>query len=409
MTEKHMKLDITTLKPNPYRDFIVDPIDQEQVSVLAQSIEADGFWGGVVATKIDGQYHIVAGHHRIEAAKIAGVKKAEIFVGEFDMDKIVEIYARENATQRGNIGTSQTGSVAGALRRVAYKNLTAKQVSQTGTPEPEDQANSQGIGSRQIRGILGKTLAKHRVEDELKNLQNGGHYTRIIQEVSDLVEREAEAKQEKARLEAEKAEKKALEAESQAEKDQAIKEAEEAKAAEKAAEKEKEAAKKAAEKSEEHKRVFDLEGCQAVFHVPDHVNTFRSLVTGDSAKTHLPIDQQAKLAKAIVNTLETGKRSVTSDNIRSVFNEALIEAVQAQRELDEREKKRLTEMDLHKKFGIAQDDFIKACKKLEATATSLKNASEKMKSGHLFARIDPDLMDSLRKTHQTLSKLIEVI
>jgi hypothetical protein len=56
---------------------------------------------------------------------------------------------------------------------VAYKNLTEKQVSQTGKPEPEDQKNSQGIGSPQLRKTLGKTVAKHRVEDELKNLQDG--------------------------------------------------------------------------------------------------------------------------------------------------------------------------------------------------------------------------------------------
>lgn len=80
------------------------------------------------------------------------------------------------------------------MRRVAYKNLTESKVSQTGKPCSEadkNQSISQGIGSPQLRKILGKTVPKHRVEDELKNLQKGGHYTRIIQEVSDLVEREA--------------------------------------------------------------------------------------------------------------------------------------------------------------------------------------------------------------------------
>jgi hypothetical protein len=57
-----------------------------------------------------------AGHHRVAAAIRAGVKTADLFVGDIDMEGMIRIYARENVTQRGQSGTAQVGSVAAALR-----------------------------------------------------------------------------------------------------------------------------------------------------------------------------------------------------------------------------------------------------------------------------------------------------
>lgn len=95
----------------------------------------------------------------------AGLKKAEVFVGDFEPKKIVEIYAKENALQRGNSGTAVTGSVAGALRMVAYQNLVKEKVPQLGEPLPTgDQKSAQGIGSPQLiealEGVPGIGKAK---------------------------------------------------------------------------------------------------------------------------------------------------------------------------------------------------------------------------------------------------------
>lgn len=94
----------------------------------------------------------------------------------------------------GNGGTAQTGSASAALRLVAYRNLVEDKVAQFTPPgQKELQVGPQGIGKRQIAeapdGVPGLGIKK--VEEQLANLKTSGHYTRIMQEVSERVEREA--------------------------------------------------------------------------------------------------------------------------------------------------------------------------------------------------------------------------
>ena len=65
------------------------------------------------------QIEIAAGHYRIEAAIKCGIKQAEVFVVDIDKKAMICIYARENATQRGNHSTAAAGSVAAAIRFIS--------------------------------------------------------------------------------------------------------------------------------------------------------------------------------------------------------------------------------------------------------------------------------------------------
>jgi ParB-like chromosome segregation protein Spo0J len=103
-----MRVDLRTLKPNPMRDFRIDPMDPDVVEQLRQSIEEDGFWGGVVCRKLpNGQLQIGAGHHHVAAALAAGIPFADLFVSdELDEAGMIRVYARENATQRSHMSTA---------------------------------------------------------------------------------------------------------------------------------------------------------------------------------------------------------------------------------------------------------------------------------------------------------------
>jgi hypothetical protein len=76
------------------------------------------------------EIQIGAGHHRIRAAIKAGTEYADLFAGEFDDSSMIRVYARENATQRGNSGTAFAGSVAAAIKFIAKAILTGSEVSQ---------------------------------------------------------------------------------------------------------------------------------------------------------------------------------------------------------------------------------------------------------------------------------------
>ena len=149
-----MELNLTQLMPNPFRVFAVDPIDMDAVASLAESIEQDGFWGGVVARKNEhGDYEVACGHHRVQAAISAGYQHADIFVANLDDEAMIRIYARENATQRGNGSTAVAGTVASAIRYLAKEQFLGISVDIN-----RNENKRQDIGRDAIRRVLYPSL-----------------------------------------------------------------------------------------------------------------------------------------------------------------------------------------------------------------------------------------------------------
>lgn len=233
-----MIVKLSELKPNPFRDLRVDPIDPEVVAALKESIEHYGFWGGVVCRSIEDEIQIAAGHHRIIAALEAGIEEVEIAVRDDLSDlEMIQIYATENATQRGNTSTAQAGSVASALKFVARAILTENYgliLSATFVADKEAVENK-GYSIRKLRdhllsdngigehvlwdsGILSnvKGISQRVIRDQLTILKSSGIYARIIAEVQAEVEQEHQevmAALEAARLETERLAEEARQAE----------------------------------------------------------------------------------------------------------------------------------------------------------------------------------------------------
>jgi ParB-like chromosome segregation protein Spo0J len=70
------------LKPNPFKKEIQNgSIDPEKLEYLQDSMETDKVWEwGVVRKNSDGDYELVFGHHRLQAAIAAKGKKFEMTV-----------------------------------------------------------------------------------------------------------------------------------------------------------------------------------------------------------------------------------------------------------------------------------------------------------------------------------------
>lgn len=117
----NMLVQLKNLKPNPFRDFAVDPYDDDNIAALEKSIDELGFWSGGVVCRHgkNGDIEIGAGHHRIKAAMNVGRKTAEVFIGGYSDEQMIRVYATENATQRGNSSTAIAGSVASAIQFLA--------------------------------------------------------------------------------------------------------------------------------------------------------------------------------------------------------------------------------------------------------------------------------------------------
>ena len=83
---------------NPYRMIEVYPWIEPKVESLVRSINDVGFWEGVIARpNPEGSgYQIAFGHHRIEAAKRAGLDKAPIIVRDLTDEQMIQFMGREN-------------------------------------------------------------------------------------------------------------------------------------------------------------------------------------------------------------------------------------------------------------------------------------------------------------------------
>jgi len=356
-----MQVTLSTLQPNPLRDFSIDPIDPKNVALLKDSIAEHGFWGGVACRQLpDGTLEIAAGHHRIQAAIEAGMTTADLYVRrEVPDDEMLRLYATENATQRGNTTTALAGTVASAVRFLAKAILTGvshKFVRNQHAQEIiEGRLTSEsGIGEGLITDFLHDVPGVNvsAVRQQLANLKASGAYARIMANVeaelaeeAALAQAEADAATaEQARLEHEHREAEARAAQAEADRVEALARAqaaaeakarqeEEAKAqaAEAArqqaeaeakeastqqaaattrqaqasskqaqAAKATESAKKAATTAATRPRTFDFEGVAQHLKNTLQVEVFRKIVTGAGVQPFLAVEDQAALAKHLV-------------------------------------------------------------------------------------------------------------
>jgi hypothetical protein len=448
-----MFVELRSLKPNPWRDFVVDPMDDKVVEKLRQSIEQDGFWGGVVCRRTDdGEIEIAAGHHRVKAAIAAGIQSADLYVGNGDIDDaaMVRIYAVENATQRGNSGTAQAGSVASALKIIAKSFMTGTHLS--GIPERSPKSyemlrsqltSAAGIGETVVLEVLRKVpgMDKNMVVQGLANLKSSGHYARIIAEVQEQIEREnreaAEAyeRTEAAKIAAEKAAQEAREREKAAKAQRKLADEKadrerarfaEAKAQAEATLMEKrrkeleaemakfdsqrptrETAAKTAAKAVEAASVapttFDFAGVSRHLYKASHVDAFREVVTkGLIAKT-LPVESQADLAAEIVrmNNESPRKRELTATFIHDTAVSLALSANSSAVQLTRQEKEAREREDINLRVANAIREFTNAVSMLEGSGRKLLNLWEKCPKDFKFP-----VTDQFRRSIKRASEII---
>ncbi len=422
-----MLVELRSLKPNPTRDFIVDPIDDEVVARLKQSIKDYGFWGGVVGRRLqDGTRQIGAGHHRVIAALEAGIKTADITVlneDQCDDEMMMRMYAVENATQRGNNSTAQNGSVASAVRLIAKAVLTGQssKIFELSEREAKQFTNDQGLGQapvvRFLDGVPG--INSGTVMQSLASLKDSGDYARIIHEVQEEIEHEnkealkalEEAEEEQKQLQHEQEEavkrQKAAEAtrkeasaraktaQEETEKKRAKEELQRAKQKRQQADDEaaiaekrrkeadeemkkfedlrktRDAAAKAAEAANGKPRVFDLEGVSVILKNPHQLDVFRKQVTGPGIAPYLPVENQAGLAKQLVDLAAEQDRELSGAFIRENLATLVMQVKHTKRTLDKEESKQLLQQSLQRKMDSYQDDFSRNCRGMAASGNRI--------------------------------------
>ena len=449
-----MRVVLKDLQPNPFRDSKVDPIKPERVEKLLQSIKEDGFWGGVAIRKAGKTLQIAAGHHRIQAAIAAKIDAYDLFVSDSMTDaEMIRIYGRENATQRGSEDShAVAGTVAAAVRYLVRAIATGEGCAQlgiTGLAETRGNlASDRGLGravvAKFLEGVPGINVKI--VEQQLACLKEGGHYTRIVNEVHKEIEQEHEkelkelAKQEAARKAAElaaaeakreretaveryrvakAAEDEANKKRAQAAKERAEKEAKEAKERQVEAEK---AIKKLADVQTIRNTIggaataaksievatFDYDGVSAIITNPHQLDVFRKQVTGPALKELLPVKNQAAFARSLVTLADKNGQELTGRFIQENAVDQALQAKETKRKLTEEEKERALREDWQRRFQVKQEEFISSCGRVGRAWQALHEAYED-RPENVAVRINSEFREAVQGLSNDVEKLMKTL
>jgi ParB-like chromosome segregation protein Spo0J len=309
-----MKLKLQSLKPNPFRDLRIDPIDQDTVRMLCKSIHDYGFWSGTVARKNgDGGYEVAAGITRVKAALAAGIEEAEIFVADLDDAEMLRVYATENATQRGNSSTAVMGTIAAAIIQIAKsliwneEHLRTNFLTSAKTIETArgNLMNGRGVGYELIERFLEDVpgINEGVIKEQIAALKSSGHYQRLMMEIAT----EAETIHADEIAEVEKLER-------QAEVAPTVKAKEELQR--KLNKNPLHVARKTAKHVEDAKITFDYDGVAKHLKNAHQVKAFRKSVESAGVAPVLPVENQAPLAKEIARKAADTGEELSGEFIR---------------------------------------------------------------------------------------------
>jgi len=84
------------VKDSPFRNKKRNPIDTDKVKHIAESVTATDFWKGIQGREVDGLVEVAFGHHRIDAARLLGMKEIPIEVLALSDAEMLQRMTREN-------------------------------------------------------------------------------------------------------------------------------------------------------------------------------------------------------------------------------------------------------------------------------------------------------------------------
>jgi hypothetical protein len=95
-----MLLKLKDILPNPDRDYIMKPLNEEKIAELVASIKETGYWENVVVRiNKEGRPEAAHGHHRIEAAIRAGLTEANFIIRDWSDEQMLRSMADENSKE----------------------------------------------------------------------------------------------------------------------------------------------------------------------------------------------------------------------------------------------------------------------------------------------------------------------
>jgi len=126
-----MKLKLKDVQNNPFRDLKGNPLIEAKIEELVNSIEISGYWDNCIAVKRGGKYCLAYGHHRLEAAKRAGLTEADFIIKDLDDAMLIKVMDLENRETYASSPASMIESVKAVVTALAEGHIGPFKISPT--------------------------------------------------------------------------------------------------------------------------------------------------------------------------------------------------------------------------------------------------------------------------------------
>jgi ParB-like chromosome segregation protein Spo0J len=167
-----MEIQLKDLYPNPFKGHINGgKLNGGKIERLKESIQKDGFWDNILCRKVNGNYELAYGHHRIEAAKQLLGKDyvVDIPCKNLSDEAMLRILGNENNFQNEELVIYQIDQVL-ATKEFLEKN---PQISKQWKSEQSDGHGQKPGDVISISKFLGEqNWSKSKVADLLKMHEN---------------------------------------------------------------------------------------------------------------------------------------------------------------------------------------------------------------------------------------------
>jgi len=162
-----MKVKVKEVRPNPHRDFKINPINEDRVEKFMESIKDNGFWENIVGRESDGEIQLAYGHHRLSALKRLYGEDYEfdLRIINFSDEQMLHVMIDENDDYSGNISDVIDEAVSVAKIFLEENIEIAKEYGDIDSRHERVSGNTLNIGERTITHFLqqvskGKDLKK---------------------------------------------------------------------------------------------------------------------------------------------------------------------------------------------------------------------------------------------------------
>ena len=163
-----VKVKLKDLKPNPFRNFELYPINQEKVKGLETSIKETGYWANILCRKKDGDIQIAYGHHRLEALRNIQPPdtKIDVIIQDISNERMIKIKGNENDEIYNCLPTAVDEQVKSVKEFLENNPDKAREVLSSEGSE----VKRVRIGAPMIAKFLGGNWKVTRVEESLSRL-----------------------------------------------------------------------------------------------------------------------------------------------------------------------------------------------------------------------------------------------